>query len=271
MDLSKVKLVVTDMDGTLLNSKGKVSDTFFRIFPQLHKAGIHFVAASGRQFYSITEKLISIKKNISIIAENGGMNKFIDQAISFNVLDTETIKNLIPDLRKIKDSYIVLCGEKGAYIETDDIHFIDMFKEYYPEYFYIEDLENIRDEVFFKIALFHYEDSEKYIYPAVKHLENKLQVKVSGQCWLDIAHPNANKGNVLKALQEEFGISNEETMAFGDFNNDLEMLNNSYFSFAMENAHPNIKRAARFTTKSNDEEGVEIILWDLLKAKRRTK
>lgn len=269
MDPSIVKLIVTDMDGTLLNSKGKVSDSFFELFPQLQRSGIHFVAASGRQFYSISDKLSSIRNDISIIAENGGMIKFKDQGMMFNALDTEIIRKLIPSLREIKGTYIVLCGEKGAYIETENPNFTEMFKEYYPKYFYLKDLEKIEDDVFFKIALYHEIDSEKHIYPGVRHLENELQVKVSGQHWVDIAHPNANKGNALKTLQKDLGISEAETMAFGDFNNDLEMLHHSYFSYAMENAHPNIKKAARFFTKSNDEEGVEVILHQLLQAKNK--
>jgi len=270
MDLTNVKLVVTDMDGTLLNSKGRVSETFFELFPQMQKAGIHFVAASGRQFYSITQKLTTIKEEISIIAENGGMIKFKDQGLVFNALNNDIIRDLIPLLRKIEDVFIVLCGKKGAYIETEDQKFVTMFREYYPEYFYMDDLGKISDEVFFKIALYHKIDSEKHIYPSVKHLEDELQVKVSGQHWLDIAHPDANKGNALRTLQKELGISEKETMAFGDFNNDLEMLNYSYFSYAVENAHPNIKKAARFSTKSNDEKGVEMVLDQLIQAKKQS-
>ena len=53
-------------------------------------------------------------------------------------------------------------------------------------------------------------------------------------------------------------------MVFGDYNNDLEMMQLSHFSYAMGNAHPNIKNIARFETKSNDEEGVETVLEELL-------
>jgi len=92
-------------------------------------------------------------------------------------------------------------------------------------------------------------------------------VKISGENWVDIAHYNANKGNALKFIQKELGISKEETMVFGDYNNDLEMLEEAYFSYSMENAHINVKNTARFTTKSNDEGGVEMVLKELLKAK----
>ena len=60
-------------------------------------------------------------------------------------------------------------------------------------------------------------------------------------------------------------------MVFGDYNNDLEMMECAYFSYAMENAHPNVKKAARFSTKSNDDAGVEYILSSLIEEKRLTK
>ena len=75
MDFSKVKLVVTDMDGTLLNSKSEVSDRFFKVFNQLKKKNIHFIAASGRQHESIVDRLAAIKYDITIVAENGGFAK----------------------------------------------------------------------------------------------------------------------------------------------------------------------------------------------------
>ncbi len=271
MNLSNIKLVVTDMDGTLLNSKGKVSNKFFDLFAQMQKQNIHFVAASGRQFYSISEKLHSIKNEIYIIAENGGLAKYKNNNLVFNALDENLIKNMIPLLREIKDTYIVLCGEKGAYIETENQDFTSMFQEFYPEYFYLNDLQKVKNDAFFKIALYHYKNSEKFIYPAIKHLEKDLQIQVSGEHWVDISHSNANKGTALKVLQNKLNISKEETMVFGDYNNDLEMLNLAHFSYAMENAHPNIKKAARFQTKSNDEEGVELVLQDLLKAKANRK
>ena len=69
MNLSEVKLVVTDMDGTLLNNNSEVSDRFFKQFEELKKRNIHFVAASGRQYQSIVHKLETIKNEISIIGK----------------------------------------------------------------------------------------------------------------------------------------------------------------------------------------------------------
>jgi hypothetical protein len=113
------------------------------------------------------------------------------------------------------------------------------------------------DSEIIKIAIYHFDDSERYIYPHVKHFENRMKVKVSGENWVDISSPNAHKGFALEKVMQIYGITSNEIMVFGDYNNDLEMLALSEYSFAMENAHPAIKRAAKYLTLSNDEMGVE--------------
>lgn len=271
MDLSKVKLVVTDMDGTLLNSNHEVSSKFFMLFKELKKNNIHFIAASGRQYYSIVDKLDAIKDDITIIAENGafamqGENELFTSGLSLgNVLKT------IQLLRTVKNTHIVLCGKKAAYIETKDEKFVSMFQQYYAKYKIVDDLTKLTDDTFFKIAAYHFDSSETYILPYVKQLENEMQVIISGQNWLDISHNNANKGFALNMLQKKLNISEEETMVFGDYNNDLKMLELANFSYAMENAHPNVKKIANYQTKSNDKQGVEYILEKVIIAKQKTK
>ena len=268
MDFSKVKLVVTDMDGTLLNSKSEVSDRFFYLFNQLKKQNIQFIAASGRQYYSIVDRFEDIKDEITIIAENGAFAKHGDQELFSTELPFESISKSINILRKLNNVYIVLCGKNAAYIETTDEKFINMFKNYYSEYRIVNNLNDIKEDTFFKIAAYHFDCSETHIYPAVKHLENELQVIVSGEHWLDISHNNANKGFALNILQQKLGITKEETMAFGDYNNDLKMLALADFSYAMDNAHPNVISVSNFKTKSNDEFGVELVLEQLINSRK---
>lgn len=267
MDFSKVKLVVTDMDGTLLNSKSEVSDRFFELYYQLKKHNIQFIAASGRQYFSIVDRFEAIKDEITIVAENGAFAMHGNQELFTSELPNEYISKSIKTLRTLSNVYIVLCGKYSAYIETKDKEFINMFKNYYSEYELVDDLTEIKEDTFFKIAAYHFDCSETYIYPAVKHLESELQVIVSGEHWLDISHLNANKGFALNILQKDLNISKEETMVFGDYNNDLKMIELADFSYAMENAHPNVKKAAKFLTKTNDEKGVEFILEQLINSR----
>lgn len=267
MNFSKVKLVVSDMDGTLLNNKSEVSNRFFNQFNELKKQNIHFVAASGRQYQSILEKLDAIKNDISIIAENGGIMKYDDKEHILLQLSAQNVIKAIELLRGVDGAYIVLCGRKSAYIETSNPDFVSQFSNYYAAYEIVDDLTKVTDDVFLKIAVYHFDSSEQNILPHVKSLTNDMKVIVSGKNWLDISHINANKGYALKILQKELGVTKAETMAFGDYNNDLQMLELAQFSYAMGNAHSDVKKIARFETKSNSEEGVELILEQLINSK----
>lgn len=116
----------------------------------------------------------------------------------------------------------------------------------------------------FKIAIYHFDSSEKYIFPIIQDFKNKVLLKISGQHWVDISDEKANKGNALKAVQKRLQISKEQTLVFGDYHNDIEMIQEAGISFAMKNAHEEIKKIANFTTESNDDFGVEIVLKKLI-------
>lgn len=266
IDFSKVKLVVSDMDGTLLNSKGEVSPRFFNLFKELQKRHIIFCAASGRQHNSIVSKLDVIKEQIYVIAENGGIAKKGNEVLLSNFLKPDKVLKLIPILREIKDANMVLCCNDAAYIESKDERFIDLFQEYYHSFQVVDDLiETAKTIPVFKVAVYHFDSSENYIYPVVKHLNNDILLKVSGKNWLDISDKKANKGNALKAVQQLLNVTKEETMVFGDYHNDIEMMLEADFSFAMKNAHKDIIELAKYKTESNDNFGVELVLEKLVK------
>ncbi|WP_273566424.1 HAD family hydrolase [Maribacter halichondriae] len=263
MDLSKIKLVVTDMDGTLLNSEHQVSDRFFELYAELKKRNILFAAASGRQYNSIVDKLYPIKNDIIVIAENGGFAIHNEVEIVSTPLPNHQKNRVLEALSFIENIHPVLCSKNNAHISPTSDRFIDKLKEYYTEFEILDNLNDYDGEVL-KIAIFHFESSEKYIYPGVEHLEGDLKVKISGENWVDISSPDAHKGYALQKVQEMHGIGPEETLVFGDYNNDLEMLALADFSFAMENAHPNVKAAAKYSTASNNDFGVERVLELLL-------
>lgn len=267
MDFTNIKLVVSDMDGTLLNSQHEVSIKFLNQFQQLKSKDIHFVAASGRQYQSILSKFPSISNDMSIIAENGAIMKYKDETNVLLQLSSNQILDCISHIRDVKDAYIVLCGRKTAYTESKDSNFISKLREYYTEATQVDDLTQVTDDEFLKIAVFHFDSSEEFVYPYLEPIRDEVQVIVSGQNWVDISHKKANKSFALKQIQKDLSITPEQTMIFGDYNNDIEMLKLAKFSYAMSNAHPRVKEIANYTTSSNDEHGVESVLEQLLLAR----
>lgn len=113
MLLSQVRLVVSDMDGTLLNSQDQVSQEFFQHLEQLQKSGIHFAIASGRQYQSIAKKLSSFIDSITIIAENGALIKQGSTELYSNTMGRELVKVMIGTSEKNSEypNYTLRQGE----------------------------------------------------------------------------------------------------------------------------------------------------------------
>lgn len=264
MNLSEVKLIVTDMDGTLLNSKHEVSSLFFEQFEKLKANNIQFVAASGRQYHSILDKLQTIKEHITIVAENGAYVVKNGEELYVNAISINKVEELLILCQQIKDTHIVLCGKKKAYFLKNTEAFENTIAEYYTEYEILENFNSLPEDDFLKIALCHYGGSEANIYPHLKTIEGEWQLKISGKLWLDIALQSNHKGNAVERIQKEYGITSCQTMAFGDYQNDLEMLKKAKYSFAMQNAHADVKEIANYETHSNDNLGVESIITKLL-------
>ncbi|MGW7418750.1 HAD hydrolase family protein, partial [Streptomyces sp. NPDC054813] len=107
-----------------------------------------------------------------------------------------------------------------------------------------------------KVALFDFGPAERTTAPALAGFAGTHQVVVSGEHWVDVMNRTANKGTALRGLQRELGITPAQTMVFGDYLNDLEMLDAAEWSFAMANAHPDVISRARHLAPSNNDNGV---------------
>ncbi|HYF68404.1 MAG TPA: HAD family hydrolase [Ohtaekwangia sp.] len=260
MNFSDVKLIVTDIDGTLLNSKHELNSEFYDLFRQLTSRGVLFAAASGRQYYNLLKLFDNIRNDLYFIAENGSYAVYREKDIFVQAMSTAVTKELLRTIDTIPDTYTVLCGKRKAYIAHDTPSFIERLSMYYERYEIVKDLKAVEGDQFLKIAICDLKGAEQHSYPYFINKSQELQVKVSGNIWLDLSHKLANKGVALEVLQKALNISPDQTMVFGDYLNDLEMMDRGTFSYAMENAHPEVKKAARYVTTSNDHEGVIRVL-----------
>ncbi|MDP4146717.1 MAG: Cof-type HAD-IIB family hydrolase [Bacillota bacterium] len=251
-----IKLIASDMDGTLLNEHGKLNEEFFNILDKLKQKGILFVSASGRQYYSLKNKFSKVKDDIIYVAENGSYVIYKGKELSSSILDKDVIEELIKISRQIDGCEIVLCGKKSAYVEKTYPEFITEVEKYYHKYEQVNNFSEIDDDILkFTICdLKGAAENSNKVYSPI--FGDKLQITVSGELWLDIINNDVNKGAAIELLQEKFNIKPEETMVFGDYFNDIHMLQSAYHSYAMENAPDGVKKHARFIAKSNAENGV---------------
>lgn len=271
MDYSKIKLIVSDMDGTLLNSKHEVSPLFLKLYKRLQERDIKFAVASGRQFYSLRERMQAVKDDLIYIAENGAIVMHKEEQLHIVPMEKDLVREIIKEVRRLDNKYLVLCGRKQAYIEKTDPEFMEPFLNHYEKYEVVEDLLEVEDDLFLKLTVCDLSGAEENSLPHLRHFGDRLQVKLSGKIWIDFNDKEAQKGNALIAVQEKMNIEEEETLAFGDYLNDIELFQHSGYSYAMQNAHKEVKAVATHHAGSNDELGVEKVLEELLNSLKTEK
>ena len=115
-----------------------------------------------------------------------------------------------------------------------------------------------------KISIYKKEGIEAATRDIYEEFRDQAKMACAGDMWMDCMARDVNKGRAVRTIQESLGIKVEETMAFGDQLNDIEMLNQAYYSFAVANAREEVRRAARFQADSNVRGGVLKILKGLL-------
>ena len=250
-----IKFIATDMDGTLLNSNNEIHADFYPMFQSLKEKDIIFAAASGRQYYNLLERFKDIKDDMMFIAENGTFVVYKGKELIVNSLEKNIAKELIEIGKTIPNSYVILCGKNSAYIESHDERLIKQTAKHYERYKIVGDLTSSDDDIL-KVTICDFNGSENNSNNYFDEYRDKVQITVSGEIWLDIVAKGINKGVAINEIQNLLNIDYKETMVFGDYLNDLEMMSSAYHSYAMANAHDTLKKAARFIAKSNDENGV---------------
>lgn len=251
-----IKLVVTDLDGTLLDNNKNINPGFWELYPKMVDKGIMFSIASGRQIFNLEETFAPIAEKTLFIAENGTYVRYQGKDLHINPMDKASTTGFISLARKITDAYMVLCCKNAAYIENKKPSFVKEVAKYYSKVVFTDDLTFV-DDTILKLAIFNADNAEVNIYPHFKHLSEKFKVVVSGNQWMDISHISANKGSAIEQIRKKLGFKRDEIMAFGDFLNDYEMMEVAGHSYAMKNAHPEIIKISRFITQfDNNNNGV---------------
>ena len=260
-----IRLIAMDMDGTLLNPDGQVTEYSRQVLRECEARGIRIILASGRSFYNLREFYKDIGLKSPVLSVNGvrADDSPMGPLLFDSVLDEDVVRKALKVLRREK------------------VHF-DLFTrdEIYSEY--LNPLYNWHDrnEVILtdgmrqEIVVENPERTDREGAPQaykliimspdgalLQRLAEELHpldidITTSGGYNIEIAQRGVNKGSGLKKLARHYGIEREQVMAFGDYLNDLEMLEWAGESFAMDNAIPEIHAIARHRARSNAEDGV---------------
>ena len=255
-----IRLIAADMDGTLLDDDKELHDHFWPLVDQLFARGILFCPASGRQYHSLYRSFGDVADELVYIAENGAYVVRGREELSSDTLEDDLVRRVVLALREQAragaEVGVVVCGKKAAYVERADPLFTAEVAPYYASLQIVDDLLERPEDGILKVAIYDFVSAEEVTAPALASFTDEVSVVVSGAHWVDVQNHHTNKGAGLRHLQEALGITPAQTMVFGDFLNDLELMDAAEYSFAMDNAHPLLQERARFTAPPNYENGV---------------
>lgn len=264
-----IRLVVSDVDGTLVRDGGSVESfnpEYYDVIEKLNQNGIKFAVCSGRQRVSVEKIFAPVSDMIYYAVDGGSMVFYQGECIYSKVLPQDVCNEIIDDARQIPQCDIMVCGLKRAYaISADSEMYRWMVNDYGFDIQAVGDLKkNVPDEIV-KISLYHHNMVEKLTDPWFRpRWENRVRLNLAGIQWLDCVPMSSGKGSAVAFIQNELNISKEETMAFGDNQNDIDMLKRAGRSFAVENAREELKNVASGICGSYKEDGVLMELRKLI-------
>lgn len=259
-----IKLVVTDIDGTLVNDEKKLHDDFDSVIEKLAAKDIKFCIASGRHVTSIERMFSHIKDDILFISSNGAYVSFKGYEIYSMPVSYDACVEITNLFESFKDGTLLYSGKRKVYIKKCDKKYYELITPYLAEFEYVDSIDDVPEEILELSILDIGENGKNSLKLLESAKRDDIKISVSGFEWIDIININIDKGVAVKKIQELYDFKFEECMAFGDNYNDIEMLESVYHSYAMENADNEVKKHARYVAKSNNMFGVIEVLKTLI-------
>lgn len=262
------KMIVTDMDGTLLNSDLKISKRNLDAIKRVRAMGMKFVVATGRPDQLVKEYIEPLSMNDPMILYNGSVigHPFQENRIYEKTLSKEDVRDIC---QYCADNEIICMAYTKTKIISKPNYRVRFFEERnkkLPEearsiFDDIGDIDVIVNDYHVQKILIIENDLQKYnILKAKLEESNKYTIATSQKGFLDINPKGTSKGQALVNLAEHYRINLEDVIVFGDQDNDISMLKVAGTSIAMANASDHVKENADDVTLSNDEDGVAVWL-----------
>ncbi len=251
MVYESMKLIVTDLDNTLLRSDNSISEYTVSVFEKCRDKGIFTAFASARAENAMSRFIDAIRPDM-IISNGGATVRANGEIIYRNTLSAETVYNIIEMCKHFT-------GGKGLItVECDDGYYCnfvpnDPDRRAASTY---SDFDDFRKPSYKITAEFENEEWARHIARSC----GCTLTNFSGEQWRRFAAKNSDKETAIKRLTEYLGIEMTDVIAFGDDLNDLGMLKSAGTAVAVDNAVADVKSIADYVTHSNDDDGVASFL-----------
>jgi Cof subfamily protein (haloacid dehalogenase superfamily) len=269
-----IKLIVLDVDGTLLTSNREMSERTIKILKKVQQNGVRIALATGRPTYGVLPFARAIDLDFNdgfIISYNGA--KVLEASTGKVIFERTIDPKMIPYLEKQAER----CGCALAYYEGDEVvatdtenhHIVDEAQMNNMSLRHVGSIsaatEHLaEDKTAWPTEVIFVNDDEEVLLGMEEHLQRHLNGVMdtihSNPYYLEIVGYQVGKSHAMSALVQKLGISMKEVLAFGDGRADINMLQMAGMGIAMGNAPEEVKRCADYTTLNNDEDGAAIAI-----------
>lgn len=272
-NVNQIKMAVFDLDGTLLNHKGEISEVTIKALLEARKKGITIVIASGRIYPMLESYVKRIGVVDYIISANGAsIDRVSDQKrIDHIYIEQKEARKVVNFCLNNNIECLILKREMSYYPDRSErlekflnynhisqtLGYEEMglahYNKEFDEYHQIE-----------KLLINEKNETNMQMLIQFVELNTSLKYTKSGKLLLDISSVGVSKEEALKKVCKHTQISLNHVIAFGDYDNDIGMMNEVGFSVAPKNASIKALKAANYITLSNDDDGVAYVLNKLI-------
>ncbi len=272
-----IRLVVTDLDRTLLRDDGSISDHTAQIFKKVKEKGILVAIATGRSAVEAEYAVNRINADRYIITYTGA--KVLDMAENSSIyeqfLEEKTAVKLLRLLSEYERIFCIVYASGRTLVlpgsfesmkdKTDHAEFFASAKKQLIDVSdpiqYIEQTHIGVNKIF---VMNLPEEKIDEIWKRTVEDTDDVDMMITSPLGIDFLKKGVNKGKGLNALISHLGIRRDEVMIFGDSGNDLDMFQEGFFKVAVKNASPQIIARADYVTRTNNDDGVAYALEKLI-------
>ncbi|MGE6554355.1 Cof-type HAD-IIB family hydrolase [Exiguobacterium artemiae] len=277
-----IKLLISDMDGTVLSSKQKIEPETIAAIEAAKEQGIDFAIATGRNYLNAKELTDQAGITCPIIASNGARVLTVDgEELSATTLTSEQAQQIYGIISQYEVFFEMFCDQglvtaQGSTIDAAYDSLKEMSQEsdrakdvldfFHNRYYVNEDVKmidgfrsfirNQAGQVFKFISFSFDQELMKKIWEEIEQKVDGIYVTSSGHDNIEVMALGADKGTAVKTLAKHLGVAIEEVAVIGDNLNDVPMFKVAGMAIAMGNGHDDAKAIAHQVTKTNDENGV---------------
>lgn len=264
-----IKLIASDMDGTLLDEHSGVPAETFGLIRELREVGIHFAASSGRRLDTLHEFFAPVVDQMDFVASNGAQ-----VVVSGELIDREVFSHI--GLRRLKETvdnfdclHIALFDRTQSFLLDDEDRFEREIDKDLLAAVRVYDVPAPEVNIL-KTSVFC--DTPEYTmdmaYVLQRELGDRFVFAPSGSKWIDVMQVGVSKATGIRQIMEHLGVGADEVMAFGDAMNDYEILRLVGHPVAMGNGRYAVKQIAKRVIGKNTEQAVQAEMRRILEEAR---